>query len=287
MKITILSSILAAALLLSPPLLAKQNSALVENLQESLRSESSGAAKMKALQNYLNKGGDINAIDKRGSSLLTAWLFAGLNDDDAVKMLNFMVEKGIDINYQRTYPEGYGGDNLGQGSTVLMRACTSNDGNSDVDGGGANPVIVKALLDAGADVSLKDESGFDALYDALGSGVIEVVELLIDAGADVKSRDEEGSTILINLASSFEPDPDMVPVLLRAGVPINARDDEGKTALSRFCERFARYEQRDAFIEALLRAGADPDLEDNEGKTAIDRLKEHLPDSKRLIEKMR
>ncbi len=287
MKITILSSVLSAALLLSSPLLAKQNSALIEKLNESFYSDSSAAAKMKALQNYLKKGGDINAIDAEGSSLLSMWLFAGLDTKDAVKMLNYMVEKGIDINYQRKYPAGYGGDNLGEGGTVLMRACTSSDESSDVDGGGANPAIVKAILDAGADVDLKDENGYDALGYALGSGNPEIVKILIDAGADPKHRDEEGRTSLMNIAAGYEPDSAMIPILLEAGVRINARDDEGKSVLSIFCESFPEYDGRDAFIETLLEAGADPKLKDNEGKSAIDQLKAHLPGSKKIMEKMR
>ncbi len=313
MKIPILSSVLSAAVLLSSPLLAQHKASLVDKLKESLRAESSGSTKMKALRAYLAKGGDINAVDKRGSSLLTAWLFAELDKETAREMLDFMIKKGININYQRKYPEGCGGDNLGQGGTVLMRACMGNHTTSDVDGGGADPYIVGLLLNAGADVHLKDESGYDALDTALWSAVPELVVMLIDAGADFKRIDEEGRNLLMNHAGGNEPDPNMVPVLVKAGLGINERDKEGKTALAIFCESFPGYqkhypdeyyenedyseeevdegmpgdEERLIFLKALLNAGADPKIRDAEGKTAMDRLKVHLPDSHNLIDRLR
>lgn len=53
---------------------------------------------------------------------------------------------------------------------------------------GAGPATVEALLEAGAEASVQDGSGYTPLFRARGA----VAELLLDAGVDVRSRDGLG-----------------------------------------------------------------------------------------------
>lgn len=69
------------------------------------------------------------------------------------------------------------------GSTPLMSAATFN-----------KTEIAKALINANADLSLKNNDGGTALHTAAFFGRIEIVQLLIDAKADKTIRNNFGAT---------------------------------------------------------------------------------------------
>ena len=52
--------------------------------------------------------------------------------------------------------------------------------------------MVQILLDRGADVNVRDWSGFTAFYWASCNGHAEVVQILLDRGADVHVRGSIG-----------------------------------------------------------------------------------------------
>ena len=54
--------------------------------------------------------------------------------------------------------------------------------------------IVRALLDAGADVDARQQAGVTALMGAAAGGSVELVQLLLAAGADPSLQDEAGRT---------------------------------------------------------------------------------------------
>lgn len=68
-------------------------------------------------------------------------------------------------------------------STPLMTAATFN-----------KPEIAKILIDADADLSVKNNDGGTALHTAAFFGRIEIVQLLIDAKADKTVRNNYGAT---------------------------------------------------------------------------------------------
>lgn len=69
------------------------------------------------------------------------------------------------------------------GSTPLMTAATFD-----------KPEIAKAIIDANADLSVKNNDGATALHVAAFLGRIEIVQLLIDAHADKTLRNKYGAT---------------------------------------------------------------------------------------------
>ncbi len=89
------------------------------------------------------------------------------------------------------------------------------------------PEIVTLLIDAGADVNAKDDDGQTPLLFAAGSSSPEVVTLLIEAGADVNAKGNDGSTPRM-VAST----PEIITLLIEAGADVNAKDNSGRTPLS-------------------------------------------------------
>lgn len=83
------------------------------------------------------------------------------------------IQAGTDINQKEAM----------SGSTPLMSAATFN-----------KPEIAKVLINANADLSVKNNDGGTALHTAAFFGRIEIVQLLIDAKADKTVRNNYGAT---------------------------------------------------------------------------------------------
>ncbi|EDP70856.1 ankyrin repeat domain protein [Flavobacteriales bacterium ALC-1] len=83
------------------------------------------------------------------------------------------IEAGTDINQKEAM----------SGSTPLMSAATFN-----------KPKIAKVLINANADLSIKNNDGGTALHTAAFFGRLEIVQLLIDAKADKTVRNSFGAT---------------------------------------------------------------------------------------------
>ena len=99
---------------------------------------------------------DKPSIDMHGAVRTGNW--------EAVKQ---HIEAGTDINKKEPM----------SGSTPLMSAATFN-----------KPEIAKVLINANADLSVKNNDGGTALHTAAFFGRIEIVQLLIDAKADKTVR---------------------------------------------------------------------------------------------------
>ena len=90
--------------------------------------------------------------------------------------------------------------------------------------------VVKLLLESGADIEAKDKFGWTSLMVAAFYGKLEVVKLLLEAGADIEAKDEDGWTPLMK-ATNFSKNTEVVKELLDAGADVNAMNDDGYTSL--------------------------------------------------------
>ena len=126
--------------------------------------------------------------------------------------------------------------------------------------------VVRALLDAGADVNGTDRDGETALMKAVEyRSDIRVVQALLDAGANPNVRNRYGSTPLRE-ASGYARNLPVVQVLLAAGAQVDARNgNDGCTALARAAQR-----HNDAsMVQTLLDTGADVNARCKDGSTPL------------------
>jgi ankyrin repeat protein len=91
--------------------------------------------------------------------------------------------------------------------------------------------VTTALINAGADVNLKDDNGATTLLSAAAHSTDpEVIVTLINAGANVNSSDYSGYAPLM-LAVLNNPNPDVTRVLLEHGANPKAKNRHGKMAI--------------------------------------------------------
>jgi hypothetical protein len=139
-----------------------------------------------------------------------------------VELLQLLIRNGADVNYA-----------VDQGQTVLMLAAArgiySQCGNDPLlTFYRGNVEEVKSLLAAGARVDDADGDGNTALMLASKNARSDCVKLLLDAGANVQVKNKYGWTALIYAAISNGHNPanmlEIVVALINAGVELNARD---------------------------------------------------------------
>jgi len=131
-----------------------------------------------------------------------------LADAGKLEMLQFMIEKGADINLiDKRY-----------GLSPLFLA-TFND----------HYEVVQALIDAGADWNFRDKDGETVFHATAARGKPARVEMLLDMGAGIEMKDGDGRTPL--MAATRLGNDDVLLLLLQKGANVNAVDDEGNNAL--------------------------------------------------------
>ncbi len=130
-----------------------------------------GQADVKAVEDFLNKGINVNAkvnSNTNQTALMRAVVF-GYKD-----IVELLLAHRTNVNAQDI-----------TGDTALMKA--ASNGYKD---------IVKMLLASGADGNAQDEYGNTALIVAASGGNKAIVEMLIVHGADVNAKDNKGNTAL-------------------------------------------------------------------------------------------
>eukprot|EP00752_Nemacystus_decipiens_P005214 g4733.t1 len=111
--------------------------------------------------------------------------------------------------------------------------------------------VVQALLDAGADVSLRSQDGTSPLDLAAGMGHVEIARALLEHGADVNDASEDGFTPLHNAAAGNKPE--MVSLLCLNGADVDVLDNSGMSPLM----LTAALGHAAAAARALMAGGAD------------------------------
>lgn len=207
-------------------------------------------------------GADFEMRDNDGNTLLHRCCQFNVRGPDD-EFLEFFLDQGLDPNARAL-----------DGKTPLMNACFSN-GMSPTPTGMAG--AVQRLIDAGADIHAREESGKGAIHYATGISAIdnpEVAAMLLQAGADPNLDSRKTSPPL--LGAAWWNWPSVVRLLVEAGADVNFAQSSGdSTAL-----HVAMNNSNDpvGVVEVLLAAGANPDALTTRGETPLDWAKRRLAD---------
>ncbi len=87
--------------------------------------------------------------------------------------------------------------------------------------------IARMLIDAGADINIKDGDGWTPLHWASNNSQIEITKMLIDAGADENVQDNKGRTPL-HMAARWN-EIEVAKILIDAGSRFDIETNSGYT----------------------------------------------------------
>ncbi|WP_310481780.1 ankyrin repeat domain-containing protein [Chamaesiphon sp. VAR_48_metabat_403] len=146
-----------------------------------------GAGYADCVEIIIKAGADLNLTDDRGHTVLSAVAAA-----ENYPMFNLLMQAGASTT-------GLESVQLIQAATTgnidRVRSLLASSVNLDLDRGAAignaaaagHTKIVELLIQAGANVNLRDKLGFTPIASAAYAGYGAIVELLIEAGADIQA----------------------------------------------------------------------------------------------------
>ena len=124
---------------------------------------------------------------------------------------------------------------------------------------------VRLMIATGVDVNEKDKGYYSrtAIHIAVESNDMKMAQMLLNAGADIKLKDEYGQTPLMNLNGNTSGE--IIQLLAQHGADLNGTGRSGQTPLI----AAAQYDNFEA-VKALLEVGADVKIKDGFGNSALD-----------------
>uniref|UniRef100_A0A5S6Q1G5 SOCS box domain-containing protein n=1 Tax=Trichuris muris TaxID=70415 RepID=A0A5S6Q1G5_TRIMR len=110
------------------------------------------------------------------------------------------------------------------------------------------------------------KQGLTALTQAIALNYVHIVQILIEAGADVTLLDESGNGYLHKAAVLGRAE--VITLLVRAGADLTCCDSQGNTPLHCVCKHGFVHNNVKA-VRALLQLGSDPNVKNNDGMTPL------------------
>lgn len=128
-----------------------------------------------------------------------------------------------------------------------------------------HPAIVRALLDAGADVNARNPQGITPLHLAAWDGNAEIVSLLIERGAELNMRNHRNEGLSALDIAAMTGAADVVRLLIAHGADARSADPVNKASP---LHHAAAWDQVPA-AEELVRGGAGLNARDIRGRTPL------------------
>jgi ankyrin repeat protein len=197
----------------------------------------------------INAKVNVNAIGEESASALA--LAVDWGDNGAI--LQLLLDAGANLNL-REWPD----------IKLLRMACGSWEGAEN-----GNGVVVKMLLNHGADIHYGQDTGDTALALAVERGNLPAVRLLVEKGASLRTQNRKRRTLLMEACCYGEDQgrEEIVRHLINNGADINAQVEEN-TERNALCTSLAK-KAGATVVRLLLEHGADPNLTEGRGKTPL------------------
>ena len=201
------------------------------------------------LRATLRHGADVTSTNRFGGTALIP-----ASEHGHTETVRILINAGVPVDHVNEL-----------GWTAMLEAIVLNDGSADqVD-------VVRQLIGAGADTSIRDQNGRTPRSLAAAKGYDEIVDLIDDAD-EIRDRGQRMIT------AARAGDADRVEKLLDQRASIAARDDTKATALVA-----AAYGNHLEVAELLLKAGADPNAKDETVQSAYLIATSEVGDDPRLL----
>ncbi len=193
-----------------------------------------GFGTLDSLALLIDKGADVNAKNRRGSTPL----FWALHDEAKVRVL---ITRGAAVKIKQV-----------EGRTPVYQAAILANGNA----------VLRLLLDNGGDPRAATLTGLTPLSAAALRGDVEAMRLLIDRGAEIDTKNGAGATAL--MAAATNGSPRAVQLLLEKGADANVRSKLGETPLGN-----AAGAGNAETVKMLLDRGADVNSRNSRGYSPL------------------
>jgi ankyrin repeat protein len=187
-------------------------------------------------------GADVNKMDSDKRTALKS-VCDSYGEKEYPPVVELLLENGAD---PEAYPEGSDGPL----HYAAMYGLTGT---------------VKLLVKHGALVNRKGSYGRTALmYAAMSGNSPDMITFLINNGADLRAVNDGGDTVLFELITHDNPNPESAVVLIKAGADVNAVHKNYGTPMhwAAFCGRIE-------IAEVLIASGADVNAPDKNGDPPI------------------
>ncbi|THV43885.1 hypothetical protein BGAL_0834g00010 [Botrytis galanthina] len=243
---------------------------------ESPLMKAAAGGNMSIMSLLLERGAKFDSKEKGFASALLSNSQYGRKE-----MVDFLLQNGVDTSLRNKMP-GY------QGWTPLMHAASNG-----------HETMVIALLENGAEINAKCDSGSTSLYRAVSAGCLTIAELLLERGGKIDLLEEISCGLLLNaipnddeaavaslLKQSTCTQVDnkenimliisaignailsgrlaILEILLEKRPNINWKDESGQTPLF-----WAISHRNQYMVRLLIEKGADIELKDNYGCTPL------------------
>jgi serine/threonine-protein phosphatase 6 regulatory ankyrin repeat subunit B len=187
------------------------------------------------MEMLLQRGANVNVVDKRGGTLLTTVLSSPVKEEWRMKVLERLFAAGLDPNVGIDNPVAADAYITSALKTAIIY----------------QPKLVKLMLDHGARFPVEKGSDAEKMLMAATTGDVATVKALLAKGVSPDIADAKGWTPI--LSASVLGDSAIIRALIDAGAKVNTRDALGLTPVQFSLQKYPDLSD----FHLLLEKGAD------------------------------
>ncbi|ORF44219.1 ankyrin repeat domain-containing protein [Gilliamella apicola] len=199
----------------------------------------------------IERGAKVNGVKDSFSPLHTASKFS--NNNNSIKIIELLLLKGANVNH--IFNDHHPTQTVNNTTPIFWAM--------------GNPEAVKLLINANADMNIRDVVGRTLLFYAVNEQDVESVKLLLDSKINQDYRERLLHIVVSenyeNYYKSIALQKEIIETLLKAGYDINLPDDSGETPLHEAIWKLSDNELI-SLVKLLLENGADPNIFDTNPK---------------------